>query len=198
MKKVAEIILILFVATICGFYSKEYYDNVKAAKLFTNDYSKILDSETTLVMLYFGCSTCGYSNEEDVLESVALIANTLKNTADSIDIPFQSIGVSREFNINEGINHLLKTNVFNEISIGNSWHNSTLNRYVWDKGILKPSTPQLVILRRKYTTNKIDNEIVSIGEILSEEILFSSTGNTKIVSMADNILLIVEGIIKVF
>ena len=38
MKKVAEIILILFVATICGFYSKEYYDNVKAAKLFTNDY----------------------------------------------------------------------------------------------------------------------------------------------------------------
>ncbi|MEP1306592.1 MAG: hypothetical protein ABJI33_06645 [Balneola sp.] len=43
---------------------------------------------------------------------------------------FNKIGLSQDFNPNQGIEHLMKFEIsFNEISTGNNWRNTTIEKY---------------------------------------------------------------------
>ncbi|MTI89019.1 MAG: hypothetical protein FH748_13760 [Balneolaceae bacterium] len=179
----------IFVAAIfVGVILNEVYIDFKEP--FDKSYGYAIADSTYLVSVYLGCSTCVYSNTEEVISSSKTIIDKVKSITDSLGISYLSIGVSRDKNLNEGINHLLKVNKFNEISTGNDWHSVLLNHYIWDKGLVSSATPQLFFIKRRYSVDTTGSRR-SIGKISDEEVisvLYGSEGIENGINSVDRII----------
>lgn len=143
--------------------------------------------ENELVLIYFGDSKCAACNNDALPEQMISINEKLEHLADSLNYGFSRIGMTIDYNLIEGLTHLSKIGVFNEISTGNGNSNHLMSKYVWakdDNYLLYSKVPQLLLIKRKYM---LDNSSNVTFVILEEELLKRSIGIENILLFDDQL-----------
>ncbi len=83
------------------------------------------------------------------------------------------MGISVDADISAGCEFLKSTGRFDEISIGKSWKNSAILRYILPDEYSTPATPQIVILERQAARD-------GVGKVPNEKILLRLSGNGEL------------------
>ena len=107
-----------------------------------------LASGRQLVMVYVGASTCGASNMSHLPALIARAKEHLARTAAAQHLQFVTVGVAVDQQASNGLNHLVKFGLFDEVSVGNEWANTVAQQYVVDRFSGLVATPQLVLTQR--------------------------------------------------
>lgn len=136
----------------------EIFNFSKLIDLFTSNEFKyelqsIPQKNTNEIGLYFiGSSDCRFSNDIEMYESVDEIKYLLSIKAQELRMNFNAVGISTDFEVQDGILYLSKFGNFNQISVGNGWNNLAIQKYITEFN-LETSTPILLITKKVYTEN---------------------------------------------
>lgn len=107
-------------------------------------------SEKEIVMVYIGASTCGFANDPDLPEIIENIKLLLQQKANTQGFGFSVIGVSIDWDVKKGVQHLDKFGTFDEILTGREWHGYGGRHFFWES---MPSsifgTPQVLLIAKK-------------------------------------------------
>lgn len=101
-----------------------------------------------LVMVYFGMSSCSWSNAKGLPEAIEEVRRALREKARKKGWSFVAVGVALDWSVEEGLGHLRKLGHFDEVSVGSNWTNSMAIRYLWEDFPGPAATPQVVVLKR--------------------------------------------------
>ncbi len=126
-----------------------------------------------LALIYIGSSGCGYSNAEELPEMVDQLKSLVQNTASVNNIGFLTIGMAKDWKIENGLEHLSKFGEFDEIMTGRSWANEAIIKYVWYGSFGEPATPQVLIIDRVL---KVTHSHGANYEIRNEKLLTKQVG----------------------
>ncbi len=130
-----------------------------------------------VLFVYLGASSCVWSNVGDLPEAVRSIRNQWYEFARANGKGFATVGVARDVIVDEGMKHLTKYGLFDEVVAGRGWLNIGFFKYVYGEMAGPAATPQVLIIER--TVNRIagqtwiSNEqvvhrFVGANEILNE------------------------------
>jgi len=146
----------------------------------TKNYQRTYSSEPgpELVLIYIGSSTCQAANSKRLPIVVDSIKIMLQNYAKSIKHNFTTIGISKDWVIKSGIEHLNKYGPFDEITTGRNWINSAIIKYVYQhfKGV--PGVPQIIVLKRTLV-NKSTQQVNQYA-IKNESLVMRKLGKSEI------------------
>lgn len=73
---------------------------------------------------------------------------SLQKKARKNDHSFVAIGVSKDWSIEKGLNHLSKFGNFDEVMTGMNWLNTGVLKYVWEDIPGAAATPQVLLIDR--------------------------------------------------
>jgi len=142
-----------------------------------------LNKQHEIVLTYVGSSTCVWSNKKKLPSKIDSLKKLVMKQAEINNIGFNTIGIAKDWNINQGINYLKRFGYFDEIIVGNNWHNLGISKYIYgDKITGTAETPQVILTKRTYK----ESSIVGIGnnnvtnEIKNEIELFRKIGLKEI------------------
>ncbi len=114
---------------------------------YVPSYDLVRGSE--IVMVYVGSSTCGFANGPEMPELIERTKLSLQQKAVARGSVFSVVGVSIDWNVNKGIQHLAKFGLFDEIMTGRKWQGHGGRHYFWES---LPSsiraTPQVLVAAR--------------------------------------------------
>lgn len=100
-----------------------------------------------MVMVYIGSSTCGYCNDSEFPAQIEAIKLGLQNKASEREWHFSVTGVSIDWSTSEGIEHLGKFGLFDEVMTGRKWTGVGAHLYLSQMpGIY--GTPQILVIGR--------------------------------------------------
>lgn len=121
-----------------------------------------IKSDTEIVLVYFGCSTCNAANDDRIAGVLSNLSEQLREAAASKGYAFSFIGTSNEYDLDAGLEYHADIADFDEIAVGNGMKNTALQRYVWDNfdNPLSGSTPQIIVSKRICDTRTINNRNV--------------------------------------
>lgn len=122
-----------------------------------------VDLDNELLFVYIGSSTCGFCAAEKNYINVNKWIKETKNISDSLNLNVNYVGVSKDWDIDEGYNHLKKFNKFDEVITGRSWYGIGIYKFVWQDNPGSASTPQIIFLKREFTpqTNEQYPKLIS-------------------------------------
>ena len=103
---------------------------------------------TQLVLVYFGKAHCGWSNLDWLPPVIEDIKVRLSKKAADMGRGFMAVGVALDWSPLEGLDHLAKMGLFDEVSAGYNWGNSAALKYMYQDMPGPAATPQLLILER--------------------------------------------------
>ena len=148
------------------------------------------DTNREIVLIYFGCSTCGPSNNPELKNYYNNIKEKLLLSSKDKKINFTTIGISNESSVTEGLTHLEKFDSFNEIAVGNRMSNLGIQNYVWDRfdTIIASATPQIIIVDRTYSMNNQNGELFVHPKILKDSILTRRVGISQFEKLSQDTL----------
>lgn len=109
-----------------------------------------------LAMVYVGSSNCAPSNVDYLPSAVKKLKRRLRKRAESAGYSFATIGVARDWKVDEGINHLHKFGTFDAITSGRNWLNYGVIRFMYTRYPGEAGTPQVVVVSRQVKTVKDD------------------------------------------
>lgn len=104
-----------------------------------------------LVMIYVGKSKCYWSNQDWLPETIERAKLALQATADDEGWTFNAVGVAVDWRVQDGLDHLAKFGLFDEVMTGASWGNSDALKFIWQDHPGEAATPEVVIFRRDLT-----------------------------------------------
>lgn len=108
----------------------------------------VADGGAELALIYVGASGCSASNDEDLPGVVDRIKMSVMDKAATHSRNFVAVGVSQDWSVTDGVEHLSKFGEFDEIMTGRSWINAGIVKYVWENAFGEPATPQIIIVDR--------------------------------------------------
>jgi hypothetical protein len=118
-----------------------------------------------LALVYIGSSACYWSNVESLPPLIQQVRLQLSKRAQAAGYRFASIGVARDRNVENGLQHLRKMGPFDEVMTGRGWLNVGVLKYVYQDLPGPALTPQLLVFRRllyREETTGIRNEDVLV------------------------------------
>jgi hypothetical protein len=145
--------------------------------LYTPDYRQ--ESGSELALVYIGSSTCTASNEDFLLSAIEELKLLMKERAKERDRSFTAIGVSVDWNVEDGVAHLRKFGRFDEIMTGRKWSNVGALKYIWEDIPGKGGTPQVLVIDRHFRVPSRQNEVPGYS-ISREELLMRKVGTKEI------------------
>lgn len=145
---------IFFGSILICFITYLLITNFFLSKISESEINPFVASENNYVMVYFGSSNCQYSNDERIPKAINEIQKKLQAKSDAENMKFNSVGVSIDWDLKDGLNHLDKSGDFNEIMVGNNWFNHGSLKYFFQDSLTTPGTPQVLILKRSYSLNE--------------------------------------------
>ncbi len=101
-----------------------------------------------LVMVYIGSSTCGYANLAEVPELIERTKLLLQQKAHGSGMLFSTMGISIDWNTEDGVRHLAKMGRFDEITTGRNIQGMGAYQFVWSALSSEASTPQVIVVTR--------------------------------------------------
>tara|TARA_R110002124_G_C8861561_1_gene507045 strand:- start:573 stop:944 length:372 start_codon:yes stop_codon:yes gene_type:complete len=94
------------------------------------------------------------------------------------NISFKAVGISKDWSVNKGVEHLNKFGEFDEIITGNNWLNLGLMKFVWQDFPGDPATPQLILVKRKISNHGGGG--VNLYLVDQEKIILRKLGTVEI------------------
>lgn len=173
--------LFLLILVFTGIIDREDIESFYSAKnSIEQKYTPSWENELgdQLLLVYIGSSTCGACNVEYLPQLVEDLKIMLEEKSQEYAFSFKVVGVSKDWVVNEGLNHLNKFGQFDEISTGSNWLNSAIIKYVWQDFLGDPATPQLVVVKRKM--NNIGTSGRNLYQVTDEEVILRKIGNREI------------------
>ena len=101
-----------------------------------------------LVLIYIGSSQCAFSTNPALPAIVESAKRALRDKALEAERPFITVGIVKDWIVENGVNHLATFGTFDEIMTGRSWMNEGVMRYIWQTLPGPASTPQLLVVER--------------------------------------------------
>lgn len=101
-----------------------------------------------VALVYVGKSSCGFSNVDDLPESLDRARRVLKSRAEDAGLAFTAIGVANDAVPEAGWKHLHRFGRFDQVITGAASVNLGMQRYVLQDFPSISATPQIVIVRR--------------------------------------------------
>ncbi len=98
------------------------------AEIYVPDYK--FESGDELVMVYIGSPFCGYCNSPEMPEFIEAAKLKGKSLADSLGMNYVVYGLAISWSAYEGMDHLKKFGLFDEMMLGRSWSNSAAIKYI--------------------------------------------------------------------
>lgn len=149
----------------------------------------IFNTNKQIVLVYFGCSTCAAANNPDLIKYYSKIKESIQRRVVEKEINFTTIGISNDYLIQDGLNHLEKFDNFNEVSIGNGMSNSGIQKYIWqaEEIITQAATPQILVLFRTYKSTGIGGQYSVLSEIEKDSMLINVVGVSGFKELSENL-----------
>jgi hypothetical protein len=151
-------------------------------------------SESELIFLYIGDSSCQFCHDADTIGKVKKIDSELNILTKKNGIGYKRIGISTGWDINHEFSFLRNLLKFDEVSVGNGWSNLGSLRYIYNDfgnknnlGRSEAATPQIMIIKRDY--NQFGSTYRGLN---SEEIIISLIGDQIKIYSEININNIIE------
>lgn len=113
--------------------------------------SGTLGPSEQIVLVYVGSSTCAWSNLPELPGLVRAMKTEFQSRARRQGKAFGALGIARDRLAADGLRHLAKFGVFDEIMAGNSWGNTGIQHFLFgDSELAGPAaTPQVFVLSRR-------------------------------------------------
>jgi len=140
---------------------------------FTQDKSK-----ETLVVYYFGATSCGFCNVPENIEKIKKIKTEFSEKYKDSKIKF--VMVCMDENIEEGLKFIQKYGYWDEISIGNFYNNELALNYLNNTEV--PGVPHVMV----YKDYLLKKERFSIPVIKERKLLVDLVGGTQIEDWINN------------
>jgi hypothetical protein len=149
----------------------------------------IFNTNKQIVLVYFGCSTCAAANNPDLIKYYSKIKESIQRRVVEKEINFTTIGISNDYLIQDGLNHLEKFDNFNEVAIGNGMSNSGIHKYIWHAEDIIPqaATPQIQVLFRTYKSTGIGGHYSVLSEIEKDSMLINEVGVSGFKKLSENL-----------
>jgi len=135
-------------------------------------------SKETLVVYYFGATSCGYCNVPENIEKIKKIKTEFSVKYKDSNIKF--VMVCMDENIEEGLKFIKKYGYWDEISIGKFYNNELALNYLNKTEI--PGVPHVIV----YKDILIKKEKVSVPVIKERKLLVDLVGGTQIGNWINN------------
>jgi predicted metalloprotease with PDZ domain len=103
---------------------------------------------TELVAVLVTTESCIGSRQPGFDTAIREMKRLLANRAEADGQPFSVTGVSLDWSVEDGIEHLKKFGAFDEIMVGRNWFNSGAVHYIWRDLPGTPATPQVLLFER--------------------------------------------------
>jgi hypothetical protein len=131
-----------------------------------------------LLMVYVGSSACGWSNLPELPTAVESIKMSLAETARDRELSFKVVGLALDWIPNQGVEHLSRFGLFDEISTGGSWGGTFALNYLWSENVPR-ATPMVVVFSRIYITPDSLHDSFDFGEA-ARQLLVAKIGPSAI------------------
>lgn len=135
-----------------------------------------------LILIYLGSSDCVYSNKPDLPDKIDRLKSLMQSKAGESGRGFAAIGISRDWDVERGLDHLAKFGQFDEVMTGRSWANEGIMKYVWEGSYGAPATPQVIIIDRFLSAEPSEG---SYFKMLSEKFVVRKVGPEAIQAWLD-------------
>ena len=151
VRGIVFITIIAFVAGVAGIFPRPSID-VRWPKSSAVVDQYVPDNDIKrgreLVMVYIGSSTCGYANLAEVPELIERTKLLLQKKAHESGMLFSTMGISIDWNTENGVRHLAKMGRFDEIATGKNLQGMGAYQFVWSALSGEASTPQVLVVTR--------------------------------------------------
>lgn len=130
-----------------------------------------------IAFIYIGSSRCGWSNVDYLPDMVEELKLRTRDKAFDHDRSFTVVGISKDWSVANGVGHLEKYGMFDEIMTGRSWLNEGMLKYVWNEIPGVAATPQILVVERQVEGSKTENRNY---RILDERLVARKVGVKEI------------------
>ena len=107
--------------------------------------------KATLVVYYFGATSCGFCNTEDFVNNIKKIRNEFSGVHKEFDVKYVMVCMDRE--IEKGLKFINKYGYWDEISIGSHYKNELVLNYLDKTNV--PGVPHIVVFEDKYENEHV-------------------------------------------
>jgi hypothetical protein len=146
-----------------------------------------IDHIEELVFVYISAEWCGFCSEPESVESVKSLKTMVKSKADSLGIGFLAIGISLDWEVDTGYQHLKKFGAFDEISVGSNWFGIGGLKYLFDDIPGRQGIPQILITKRIYDADVMEDGRIRNKKGVKEEVeLIREIGPYNLVELRKN------------
>ena len=123
-----------------------------------------LNSGMELALIYVGSSSCAYSNADSLPGLIKNAKLALQRRAQDLGRSFTTTGISKDWVVENGVDHLAKFGDFDEIMTGRSWLNEGVVKYIWQDMPGRPATPQVLVVDQVVTIPDNDNGQIHVDD----------------------------------
>ena len=130
--------------------------------------------DVEILFVYIGSHSCKFSNDEDLpslIEQAKLITQDL---AREHKYEMSTLGAAIDWSVENGLRHLSKFGLFDEIISGRKWQNTAARLFIYENIPGAAATPQLVLVKRKFAPSSFGRQIVE------EKLLVRKVGKDEI------------------
>lgn len=140
------------------------------------------ESGRYLVAYVLVSSGCGYSTEKLAKQALRVVPDSLRAVHGKAFAKVSVVGVALDEDVGDGIRFLnelgMGSDVFDEISVGQSWLNEQVVRLAWREGMAAPLLPQVVLVERQVDARAYPRHI----ETQSDSVILSVMGRNDIIA----------------
>jgi hypothetical protein len=122
-------------------------------------------SGVELVAVFVTAEFCAGSGQPHMPGTIERMKLLLAEQAAQSGLGLSVVGVSLDWDTQEGVDHLAKFGAFDEISVGRNWFGSGAIRFIWRDLPGESATPQVLLLRRGITTAEGEVRVSAEEEI---------------------------------
>ncbi len=142
-----------------------------------------------IVLIFIGSSTCSSSKESKLPDILSSALDRYRIESNKRGYRFNSVGITIENSVSDGLKYLSSFSEFDEISVGNSLSNIALQRYFWQHWDHphNAASPQVIIAKRIYSTQKLPyGRLRQTPQIESEHIVVRKVGLIELETLLDD------------
>lgn len=135
-----------------------------------------------LIVYLITASDCGWSTRPSVLQSVATLRSRLTARYSSRFASISLVAVVLDLKVRAGLEFLEMiggADAFDQVAVGGSWLNDAAVRLIWQDGVARPASPQVVVSTRRVNSR----EFVSAGSLTvgPERVVRTFVGGDEVV-----------------
>lgn len=153
------------------------WETPREDKMYTPSYQTV--NGKMINFIYIGCSTCSAANDKRLPQVVDSLKFMVKIKALAHNYFFSTTGISKDWIVEDGIDHLKIFGEFDQIMTGRNWQNEGIFKYVWQEFPSVPGVPQILIVKQEIVDT--GNQERNLYLIKDERLIMRKLGLNEII-----------------